>query len=87
MSEEKKEKKPVPESPAAEKPAPKPHLVKDAAQPHGKKIGRMSLAELDEAIEHCRKQQGGLWSRYGQSLAGRKAALNSPASVHLKKAA
>jgi hypothetical protein len=81
MAEEKKDK-----APAAEKPAPKPHAVKDA-HPHGKKIGKMSLAELDEAIAECQKTQGGLWSRHGQSLAGRRAALTAQAPVRLKKAA
>lgn len=80
MSEDKKEKTPV------EKPASKPHLVKEE-HAHAKKIGKMNLAEIEEAIAVCQKTMGGLWSRHGQSLAGRKAALTAQAPVRLKKAA
>lgn len=84
MSEEQKKAKAAPE---AEKPAPKPHVVKEA-HPHAKKVTKMNLAEVEEAIALCQKQQGGLWSRYGQSLAGHKAALMAMhAPVRLKKAA
>ena len=81
MSEEKKKA-----APEVEKPAPKPHLVKDI-HPHGKKVGKMTLAEVEEAIALCQKQMGGLWSRHGQSLVGHKAALTAHAPVRLKKAA
>ena len=79
-----KEKAAAP-APQAEKPAPKPHASKEN-RPHGKKIGKMNLAEIEMAIERCQKQMGGLWSHYGQSLIGRKAALTPPAPVRLKKA-
>ena len=84
MSEEKKPKQD--KAPEAEKPAPKPHVSKQA-HPHNKKIGKMDLAELNEAIELCKKQQGGLWSRYGQSLVTRKAAFTVLSPMSFKKAA
>ena len=77
MSEEKKKEPPA---------APKPHAVKET-HTHGKKVAKISLSEMDEAIALCKKQQGGLWSRYGQSLVGRKAALSVSSSMPLKKAA
>ena len=84
MSEEQKKEK---AAPAAEKPAPKPHVVKEA-HAHGKKVTKMNLAEVNEAIVLCQKQQGGLWSHYGKSLVGHKAALTAhQAPVYLKKAA
>lgn len=97
-AEDKKKAKAAPEAPkapkapivpVAEKPHPKPHLVKES-HPRGKKVTKMTMEELDEAIAMCQKQQGGLWSRYGQSLATRKVALNAlpqQAPVRLKKAA
>lgn len=41
-----------------------------------KKISRMSLAELDQAIESTRKHMGGTLSDYGRALVERKEILN-----------
>ncbi len=41
----------------------------------GKKINKMSLAEVEEALEAAKSTQGGLDSRYAQALFRRKEVL------------
>jgi hypothetical protein len=71
-----------------EEAAPKPKLVHEAHE-HGRKIGRMTLAEVNAAIDQCQKQMGGMWSHYGQSLVGRRQVLMTmrPVVKSFKKAA
>lgn len=42
-----------------------------------KKIGKMSLDELNSAIEKTKEKQGGLFSRYAKELIKRKDTLSS----------
>ncbi len=66
MAEEPKAKPAKEEAPKPEAPA--------SGEPQGpKKISRMTFAELEAAIIKCRQQMGGLWSRYGKSLADHRA--------------
>jgi len=42
-----------------------------------KKINKMTLVEIDKAIESTKQNQGGLTSKYGQELIKRREILSS----------
>lgn len=49
------------------------------------KISRMSLAEVEKAIEQTQKQMGGLTSHYARTLLAQKAFLSSQKPVSGKR--
>lgn len=57
----------------------KPEQAQEKAA-RGKKINKMSLAEVEKQLEKIKSSQGGLTSRYAKQLRRRKDSLLSPKS-------
>lgn len=79
MAEEKKSEQQKEQKPEAaakpEAPQQAPQQAPEAAQKKNKKIGQMSLKEVEEKLNFVKEKMGGFDSRYAQELLKRKAAL------------
>lgn len=70
MTEEKKKSAPAPAAQASE-----PAKPTESAQPHHPKISRMTLPQVEKALDSAKQHMGGLQSAYGSALRGRQAIL------------
>ncbi len=81
MAENQKDPKP----PAAKEPAPRPQAKE--AKPRHLKISRMSLRDIEQALEGAQRHMGGLHSQYARALLARKEFLTQSTAFVKEKAA
>lgn len=86
MTEEKKEETRKEEAPKKVEKASKPAGSPDS-KPRHVKISKMTLAQVEEAIERTQKQMGGPHSSYALSLAARRDSLKRGGPKGLPEAA
>jgi len=68
-------KPPAEKKPEVEKKPQAPQQAPEAAQKKNKKIGQMTLKEVEEKLNSIKEKMGGFDSRYAQELLKRKSAL------------